>query len=244
MLNDLPRDRLRLSLLATVATIALATVGNALFQQVSKPAKISYLFPATVPLTGWQLVDARPLDLNKDKQPEKQQAGEKPKDVIPAQVYRFEKGGVTLEAKTYYLAPATEGNVTRYLFVYSPLRAANANMKERQQSTMGSYGVLTHEGRAYLTACTTNQGGSTLTEKEFIQNRSRHDLNVGNIIMWLAGQRDLRDLRCLWTLMSVPIAGGTTATPEAIEQAYRQLETVWVPWHQWWQQNFPPLTSR
>ncbi len=251
MLKDMPRDRLiRLSLLAAVATISVIVLGKTLLQKDTKTTNVSYSFPTTVPLSGWQFVDSSPLSLNQDKQPTGQNeqprelAETKPGEIAAAQVYRFEQRGVTLEAKTHYIAPATEGNVTRYIFVYSSLRGANATMQQRQQPTVGSYGVLTHEGRAYLTACTTNQGGSTVTEQQFTQNRSSQDLNVGNIIVWLAGQRDLIDHRCLWTLMSVPIAGGTTATPDAIERAYRQLETAWVPWHQWWQQNFPPLTSR
>lgn len=247
MVQSIPRDRLlRLSLLATVAVIALIALGRSLLPGNSKPSVTTSQLPTTVVLPGWRLIDVQPLKLNSDQQNTANlDEDEQSSEVATAQVYRFQRNGTTLEANIYYIAPATEGNVNRYVFVYSPLRSVNANLQERQQPAVGSYGVLTHEGRAYITACTTNLGPSTFTEQQFTQNRSRQDLQLKPMMLWLIGQRqDLLDLRCLWTLMSVPIAGGANASPDAVERAYQQLESVWVLWHQWWQQHFPPLRSK
>jgi cyanosortase A-associated protein len=250
------KDRpIRLSMLAGVAAIALISLGKALLYKTPHTPGITYNFPATVPLPGWQLINAEPLSWKSPSAPSttSQEAAPQASEIAVAQTYIFAPVGVQpadatrasssapLQANTYYIAPATEGNVNRYVFVYSPLKAANANLQERQRADIGSYGVLAHEGRAYLTACTSNHGPSTFTEQQFTRNRSRRDLTVGTIMLWLAGQRDLLDHRCLWTLLSVPIAGGANASPENVEQAYQQLETIWVPWHRWWQQNFPPL---
>ncbi len=256
MVQATPHDRfIRVSLLATVAAIALVSLGKALLQKAPNTQGVTYNFPATVPLPGWQLIKAESLSWKGTDPPSivAQEAAPQASEIAVAQTYIFAPLGVQpsgsirtpsiapLHVNTYYIAPATEGNVNRYVFVYSPLKGANTSLRERQRADIGSYGVLAHEGRAYLTACTSNHGPSTFTEQQFTQNRSRRDLTVGTIMLWLAGQRDLLDHRCLWTLMSVPISGGANASPENVEQAYQQLETIWVPWHRWWQQNFPPL---
>ncbi|MCS6815149.1 MAG: cyanoexosortase A system-associated protein [Cyanobacteria bacterium] len=247
MVKTIPRDRgLQLSLLAMVAALALVALGRSLLQGNSKSPVTTSKLPTTVVLPGWTLIDVQPLKLNSDQQDRATlDEAEKPSEIATAQTYRFQRNGTTLEANTYYIAPATEGNVNRYVFVYSPLKSVNTSIQERQQPAVGNYGVLAHAGRAYITACTTNLGPSTFTEQQFTQNRSRQDLRLKPMMLWLIGQRqDLLDLRCLWTLMSVPIAGGANASPDAVEQAYQQLESVWVLWHQWWQQHFPPLRPR
>ncbi|WP_234376125.1 MULTISPECIES: cyanoexosortase A system-associated protein [unclassified Synechocystis] len=83
---------------------------------------------------------------------------------------------------------------------------------------------------ATITACLNPNAPSTLTEQQFISNKYRHNLHF---FAWLAGQKDLTDSSCLWTLISAPIA--PDATPDEITQTFQQLETAWVEWYQWWQ---------
>jgi len=126
--------------------------------------------------------------------------------------------------------------------VYSPVSTANVKLQIKFQPEVGHYGLVTHNGNAYLSACIHARGDSTVTEAQFTQNHYASDLKVSRILPWLLGQESLIDTRCLWTLMSIPLKPGSgSETTISEETAYKTLETAWVPWHQWWQANFPPL---
>lgn len=182
---------------------------------------------AEVPLPNWQLVATKPLELDES------QGGRS---------YRYQQNGTTLEIDLHQMV--SDGNVSRYLFVHSPVRTANANLNVKFRPNVGYYGIVSAENKAYLSACINPRGDSTVTEQQFTHNRYAHDLRPGRLIPWLLGQESLIDYRCLWTLMSVPInAKPTTASTEraALEaKAYEQLETTWLDWQQWWRSNFPP----
>ena len=215
----------RISLLAITAGAALLILGKLLtLPKVDKASAqaVNTLQPV-VPLPGWQLLDNSELKANKDSR--------------FGRGYRFQQGNRTLNADVHYMT--SDGNVSRYLFVYSPVRTANANLKVKYQPETGYYGVLSHKGQAYLTACVNPRGQSTVTEQQFTQSRYTYDLKPNRILPWVLGQESLIDRRCLWTLLSTPVP--TSTTPEASEAAaYKTLETAWLSWHQWWQANYPP----
>jgi cyanosortase A-associated protein len=54
-------------------------------------------------------------------------------------------------------------------------------------------------------------------------------------LAWLLGKASIRDRRCLWTQLSIPV---TELEPK---QAYLILEKSWQEWYQWWQPRFPSL---
>jgi len=105
---------------------------------------------------------------------------------------------------------------------------------------VGYYGVLTHEGKAYLSACINPRGESTVTEQQFRQSLYATDLQVGRILPWISGREPLLDRRCLWTLMSTPLPSGKNTDSTASEAAYKTLEAAWFNWFRWWQPKFPP----
>ncbi|MEA5581253.1 hypothetical protein VB620_07860 [Nodularia harveyana UHCC-0300] len=55
-----------------------------------------------------------------------------------------------------------------------------------------------------------------------MQNRYQYDLTSYRILPWLFGQDVLRDDRCLWTQLSMPL-NGLPAT-----DVYPILESVWL----------------
>lgn len=216
---------MRLSLLAVTTAGALLVLGKLLtLPKVDKAAAqpINTLQP-TVPLPGWQLLNNSELKANKDSR--------------FGRSYQFQQGNTRLNADLHYMT--SDGNVSRYLFVYSPIYTANVNLKVKSTPETGFYGVLSHKGQAYLTACINPRGKSTVTEQQFTQNRYAYDLQPNRILPWVLGKESLIDRRCLWTVLSTPVQPNTT--PEASEaEAYKTLETTWISWHQWWQTNYPP----
>jgi len=182
------------------------------------------ILQASVPIAGWQFVSSEPISPNKEAK--------------AARRYRYQQGDVALDVEQHYMQ--SDGNVSRYLFVYSPVRTANASMKIKFQPGVGHYGLVAHDGKVYLSACVNSRGTSTVTESQFTQNRYKNDLQVSRLMPWLLGQESLIDSRCLWTLMSVPLKKGSIGANSLDSDASKDLETAWFSWHQWWQANFPP----
>lgn len=239
MLNSQWRS-IRLGLLATafvgttLVWVRVAAMPKVDSQTASKPENT---LQTSVPLAGWQLITSEPIDL--DKQSNQEATEEKSNEFQFGRRYQYQQNNLALQADQIYTK--SDGNVSRYLFVYSPIRTANANMKVKFQPGVGHYGLVTHDGKAYLSACINPRGSSTVTESQFTQNRYAHDLQITRIVPWVLGQESLIDYRCLWTLMSVPVKNSSASVPVvADEQAYKALETAWFSWHQWWQANFPP----
>lgn len=234
----------RTALLALTFTAVWLVLGK-VWVSDSRPSEMAaapVALPEAPPLPGWQLLQSLPITPKLEDNSRGSHA------------YQFQREGQVLYIDVHYLAPWTDGNISRLLFVNTALRAANAQLQERYHPETGFYGVLTHQGRAYLTACINPQGQSTLTEQQATQNRYTTGLRPWRVLRWLLGQENLWDGRCLWTLMAIQLTpdppessdqgetGGSTG-PVSPEVAYLILVSAWVPWHRWWQAHFPPPVS-
>ncbi len=210
----------RLGLLAVLLTASVGLLGRAIATpKGSGPSKASsaVTFPPSVSLPIGQFSQTIAV---------RSEGG-----AVVGQQYQYQHRGQTITAEVR--EEWGDGNVSRFLFVHTPIRTANATMQIRFQPGLGYYGVLTHAGQAYLSACVNSRGNSTVTEQQFTQNHYQQDLDVGRLLPWLLGQKSLVDGRCLWTLMSTPLDQATS--PEA---AYEALAVAWSPWTQWWKSNF------
>jgi cyanosortase A-associated protein len=197
---------------------AIATPKAATSSSESAVTRTAAGFPQSIPGQSGSFTQTGPV---------KSEKGE-----LVGQTYQLQAGSaaITVEVRE----ESGDGNVSRFLFVHTPIRTANSTLQLRFREGVGHYGVLTHAGKAYLSACVNPRGGSTVTEQQFTQNRYQYDLTVGRLLPWFAGQGALLDRRCIWTLMSVPM--DKTTPPD---DAYKTLEAAWFSWHQWWQSNFP-----
>lgn len=215
----------RLSLLALTFTGAALVAAKAIVTpKTSNSPVVNYAPPETVPLPNWQQSPDTALI--------KAESGE-----AVGRRYEYRQPNLpplTIETRR----EVGEGNVSRYLFVFSPVREGNVKMQSRYRAGVGHYGVLTHKNSAYLTACVNPRGESSVSERQFMQNRYQHDLSPGRILPWVLGQQPLFDQRCLWTLMSMPLDPKLSPVT-ASEAAFQTMESAWVPWHEWWQKNFP-----
>jgi cyanosortase A-associated protein len=213
----------RIGLLAITLSGAVVVIGRAIAtpKTVATEAPVP-TFPQSIPLPAGQFIQTSAVKSDKG--------------AVLGQQYTYQTpnqpNAATITAEVRQ--ELGDGNVSRFLFVHTPIRTANSTLQVRFQKDMGYYGVLTHEGKAYLSACINPRGGSTVTEQQFTQNRYQYDLNIGRLVPWITGQESLLDRRCMWTLMSTTVTPGTPP-----EIAYKTLEAAWFPWSQWWQSNFP-----
>lgn len=190
---------------------------------VTTPKESTNRLVDSVPLPEWQFLSSQPVSNSEAKF---------------GRQYRYQKGNLSLTAQQYYME--SDGDVSRYLLAYSPVKAANTNLVTKYHPQVGHYGLVTHQGQAYLSSCINPRGSSTVTTEQFTQNRYAHDLQLSRILPWMLGQTSLLDYRCLWTVLAIPLkstSGSSSPTPET---AYKNLELIWFSWHQWWQVHFPP----
>jgi cyanosortase A-associated protein len=188
------------------------------------------VFPPTIPLPGLEPVTQEPLT-----DPEAPRKATKALyRVSHRYVYRDNAQGKPMVIAVRYLF-RTDGNVPALINDIAKLTIAEAETSQTQEDAqLGHYTYFRYQGQVYLSACLNPRGQTTVTSTQFEDNLSLTALRPDAITAWLLQGADLRDRRCLWTLISQP-----TDTIRPAEQQQRLVKTL-RQWQQWWQQNYPP----
>jgi cyanosortase A-associated protein len=190
---------------------------------VVRPA--AFTFPSAVPLPEWQPLASQPL--NSPITP--------PLELLARRLYRYEQKNLSLDIEMQYTIEKG-GNIINFIRSYTtiPLSAISVELRrDRYQPTVGFYTLFVHQKRAYLISCINPLGNSTVTSPQFHRNRYTYDLKFERIVKWLFSRENIRDFRCLWTQISIPL------NHISLEDAYPVLEKVWFAWYRWWQPRFP-----
>lgn len=235
--------QLRIPLLVfTFANVFFVFGKSILDPTIGKRTITPFVFPQVVPLPQWQLVASQPLE---------NQTVERPpfgKLVLPGIHYSYVKNNLHGSSKDVprpsSLAPLdikmryeveTDGDVKRFIKDNTAIQFSlnQPSPVVRQREGLGFYALFVYEKRAYLDACINPRGGSTFTQEQFSYNRINYDVQFNRLVLWVLGYQGLRDNRCLWTHLSIPL---NQSSPET---AYVILEDAWFSWYQWWQTRFP-----
>lgn len=186
--------------------------------------------PASVPLTGWQLTGTQISATPKANQPNARLAQGN-------YLYRSAEGAQPLTVQVSYLIN-TAGDIQSLIKQYplQPTAPAQPAIIIWKQFEQGEYGLFVVQQQAYLSSCINPRGGTTVTAQQFSRNRNTYDLTISRLWPWLLGQTDLREWRCLWLTLSVPVENSDNP-----ETAYQQLETVWKSLYPAWQTQFGQL---
>ncbi|MCT7968579.1 cyanoexosortase A system-associated protein [Laspinema sp. D1] len=214
---------LRIFLLALTFSSVLVVVGKSLlYSNPDKGPSADFSFPPDIPLTEWQPLESDSLPVQNTS------------NLISARVYRYQhqQNKFSLDIEMRYVID-TDGDIKTMLNKHLNSETYPGKLTIHHQEGIGFYGLAATTERAYLSSCINPYGGSTVTAEQFRNNRNTYDLQVSRLVPWLLGQQELRDFRCLWTVLSMPLED-TTA-----EQAYPVLEKAWVSWYAWWQPRFP-----
>jgi len=186
-----------------------------------KPSNFS--FPQSVPIPRWQLSSSKAI------------APENPKlEEFFLDIHEYEYSQVTqppLKIGMYYTL-GTRGESSVFLTKRLKIESGPIPIVQdfKGNAETGYYSMYNYKGRSHLLSCINPQGTSTATSQQFLANRSKYDFQPERFMPWLLGQESLRDMRCLWVEMSMPVE------PEI---AYPILEKTWVGWYQYWQNKFP-----
>lgn len=213
-------------------TIGIVAVYSILEPTAGKRQVAPLNFPEHVPLSSWKITRHT---LTKEFLNAKAIAKEATEVVRAANSYTYSKDDVLLTVEARYLV-GTGGSVDKAIANYTDIDVKMlTNQSQRQLEGIGFYSLFTYQDRAYLSSCINSRGGSSVTSLQFSQNRYTRDLKFNLLFDWLLGKESIRDRRCLWSHLSIPI---NSSNPK---QAYQILEEAWQDWYWWWQPRFPTL---
>lgn len=224
-----PWKKLRLPVLIITFTSALLVFGRTITDSsIGKRTATPFVFPSAVPLSQWQFVSSKPLP---NQIVEQLPYG---KLILPGMHYRYQQNGIPLKIDMRYEVN-TAGDVKQLVEMHTDVKfLPNQPMPIIREHKLGFYGVYVYQQQAYLDACINPSGGSTFTSAQFDYNRIHYDLQFQRLLLWLLGRQELRDNRCLWTHLSIPL---NQSSPDA----YSTLEQAWFSWYKWWQTRFPKV---
>ncbi|MBD1846412.1 cyanoexosortase A system-associated protein [Cyanobacteria bacterium FACHB-63] len=193
-----------------------------------KPPPPSYTFPASIPLSRWQFVQATPIGLQKLYTPSL--ATSLDDLTISGQHYRYLRNGQPISIEIRYLRD--------YSSVSDIVKDSTVEMARipltPAQSSVGAHAVYQRSQQSFITGCIPATRETTITSGQLRSAQNRIDVLARRALPWFLGQAPLRNLRCLWVRMSTPM-NSTSAT-----NSQPELEQAWVEWVQWWQNNYPP----
>lgn len=224
------KNQWRSSLLAaTCAGICIVTAYSFIEPTAGNRQAASFVFPDSVPLNSWQSIASESLIHEKTEREDNQ-------DFIKSgKVYTYSKDDIPLRIEMRYLV-GTRGDIDNLIQEQTtiPLEIIKQG-EEKQLEGIGFHTLFVYQDRAYLNSCINPSGNSTVTGKQFSQNLYANSFNYNVLLAWLLGKASIRDRRCLWTQLSIPIIESEP------EKTYSILENSWQEWYQWWQSRFPSL---
>ncbi len=219
-------------MVVTFSSVVLVLGKLTLMPSQETSAKAAIALPAQVPLKGWQALATTPLA------PPSAATVQDPPEMVAGNIYTYQRdrasSPLTLTVELRYLVE-TDPNVRNLLLKYDqPSVTVPFPSTIQHQEETGFYSLYFTQDRAYLSSCINSHGESTVTETQFNQNRYAYDLRLDRVLPVLLGRETLRDGRCLFTVMSLPLQA---LSSEVIAQTLRD---AWNSWHHWWQPQFPP----
>ncbi|QLE58193.1 cyanoexosortase A system-associated protein [Nostoc sp. TCL26-01] len=176
----------------------------------------SPVFPSAVPLSGWQLQSSKNLT-----------------DKI-GRVYQYNHQQHNLRIEINYVVGYLENELPFRQYNPQTVDSNKPTYIIRQLDKMGAYALSINQNRAYLHSCINPNGLSAITYEQFIYNRHTSDLKLHRLLPVLLNQQPLRDSRCFWTHLSIPIQPDNSH-----ENSYQILENAWMAWYEYWHSRFP-----
>lgn len=223
-----PWENVRNVWLATALVSSSLVLLKLVVTPVQKPSPPTYTFPASVPLSRWQFVQATPIGLQKLYTPSL--ATSVDDLTIAGQSYRYRRNAQPIDIEMRYFRDYSS---VSDILKESTIQHDSIDFTSAR-STVGAHAIYQRSNRLFITACIPATPETTITDGELRGAQNRPGVMLHRSIPWFLGQKPLRDLRCLWTRISMPINATSPATTE------QELAQAWIEWVQWWQNNYPP----
>ncbi len=190
--------------------------------------------PDTVPLSNWKLVNSRPLKFSQTDDDVK---------AVPGKIYQYTNDQEVLNAEIRY--EKYRGSFNHFLIIDMGMPAATINPDIYYEKGVGHYALFEHEDTTYLGSCINGKGEATVTLNQYNKNRYLRGWGLTRSFLWLIGEEDLVEYRCLWTIMSIPKSSELDFTinidpnNKELNEVEKKLQKAWLDWYPWWKNNFP-----
>ncbi|WP_234300951.1 cyanoexosortase A system-associated protein [Sphaerospermopsis aphanizomenoides] len=201
----------------------LGIIFTAIYLIASKRPINAGIFPDRI-VNNWQQVKVKSLSQHQSIIP----GTDKFIFVESGHDYSYLQNGQKLSVQMRYVVN-TRGQPNPFMNLLSQDLIKDSENNIRYLKGVGYYALYSDDKQAYLTACINPRGGSTVNSSQFMSNRYKYDLTLNRLLPWILGQDVLRDDRCVWTQLSVPL-NGMVAT-----QSYTVLESFWNDNYATWQ---------
>lgn len=192
------------------------------------------VIPDNVPLSPWKLLKSEPINATKTDDEQESMPGKK---------YEYKNDQELLEAEIHYAKYS--GSFNHFIIKEMGMPAATIYPDLHYKKGIGHYALFEHEDTVYLGSCINAKGEATVTLSQYNKNRYLQGWGLTRTFLWLIGQEDLVEYRCLWTVMSLPDTSELDFTinidPNKTElnEVEEKLEEAWFDWYSWWKANFP-----
>lgn len=209
-------------------TIAATTLATLMIPQVGRKDIPPLSFPSQLSLSGWNEKSSVSLV----KQPK---TGTTPRlhRLQSGQEYTYENQAQEVTVALRFFAP-TFGEIENYIkrTYDEPIQSAYEEGETNYLPNYGQYRLFEDGTEAYLSACLTPEGESTVSVTDYVNKTNAGIFQVRGLIPRLLGERSLRERRCLWVNLSTPLNGNTPAN------SYQVLEAVFQQGYSQWQGLF------
>ncbi|MBI4783120.1 MAG: cyanoexosortase A system-associated protein [Oscillatoriophycideae cyanobacterium NC_groundwater_1537_Pr4_S-0.65um_50_18] len=233
MIASIRLTLLRLSCLSVFLTVSKLALDPAAGQR----AFTTFVFPETLPVSGWQLVQSQPLRDRRADSPQYDwvvsgrhyfyQRSELQQSKLQRPELQQKQG---LEIEVRYVVN-TDGNISQFM---KEQKAIALDTTYAQIKTdLGTYSRFIGDHQVHLTSCIDSEGSSTVTTEQFFQNRYLYARKLDRLIAWSLGRNDLLDKRCLWIALSL------SDPHQNSDQMAAALETLWHDQVMVWRSQFP-----
>lgn len=214
-----PWPSLRRLLLGTTLASVLLTLGWTIATPKAPTSLSQPDLPTHLPLPNWQALPSQPLT-----------TPTAPIPTLTGRQYLYRQGKTLLTIEMRYLVHSYVDIAT--LVRQSPGVSQRSPLVLQEHPDIGFYSLAHDSQRAYLQACITPTGRTTVTGQQFQQNQNTPTLLSRRLLPWILGQQELRDWRCLLTSLSLPLNATSGSTP------HDQLIGLWPTWYQQWRDRF------
>lgn len=226
---EIKKEKIRISLLAITCLGVLCTIGTLILDANAASHQVSnFAFPDNVLLKDGQILDSQLLTDTVVQEPKQYDAA------IAGRRYRYRYDSIPLDIEMRYII-GTLGNVESLINKNTTINLPSDKIFQtvRYQEGIGYYGLFVYQNKAYLSSCINPQGNSTVSTKQFFNNRYIYNIRLNRLLPWLLGEQSFLDRRCIWAHLSIPINNLEEQT------AYKVLEKAWFSYYHWWSYHFP-----
>ncbi|MGF1512178.1 MAG: cyanoexosortase A system-associated protein [Elainellaceae cyanobacterium] len=138
--------------------------------------------------------------------------------------YRFRRGEDRLKVE---IALHQGGNLLAQTSQRWDIPKQEISIRKTQE--IGAYGVFADNRAAYLTACITPDGSTTVTASQFELSRLQQAMQPQRSLTNFLDYTSVADSRCLWVTLSTPLDDAPQSSFRTLQSAWFELNLQWQP---------------